>query len=105
MKPEVETIVVLESDSEWGEWVDPSKKTLETDASGASPSGDHQGAFPVGQALKPVPESWKDDRLEVWNKHTELIQLGERETAYLSEGTVLCDRANGLPNIVSLQHH
>jgi len=97
-KPEVETIVVLESDSEWGEWVDPSKKTLETNASGASPSGDHQGAFPVGQTLKPVPESWKDDRLEVWNKHTELIQLGERETAYLSEGTVLCDRANDLLN-------
>ncbi|MDP7561213.1 MAG: hypothetical protein QF745_11810, partial [Planctomycetota bacterium] len=82
-KSEDRTIVITDTESEWCPWSqnDPSKNTLEQDASEASPSGDHQGASPVGQALKPVPKSWKDSRIDLWNKHTELIQLGERETA------------------------
>ena len=60
----------------------------------ASPSGDHQGAFPAGQALKPVPSF--GTTIEWMCKHTELVQLGERETAYLSANTVLFDRANDL---------
>ena len=97
-KSEDRTIVVTDTESEWGPWSqnDPSKNTLEQDASEASPSGDHQGASPVGQALKPIPRSWKDNRFDVWNKHTELIQLGERETAYLSANTILLERANDL---------
>ena len=97
-KPDGRTIVITDTESEWGQWSqnDPSKNTLEQDASEASPSGDHQGASPVGQALKPIPRSWKDNRIDVWNKHTELIQLGERETAYLSANTILLERANDL---------
>ena len=32
----------------------------------------------------------------MWKAHTELIQLGERDTAYLSKETILLERANEL---------
>ncbi len=60
----------------------------------ADPAGDPHGASPVGKATRAIPKSWKDKRPEVWEENVGLIELGERDTVYLSKQPLLLEKAN-----------
>ena len=62
----------------------------------ADPAGGPQGAPPVEEAANAVPNSWKDNLHNTWESTVAHIDLGERETAFLSEPELLLDQANEL---------
>ncbi len=96
--PDTSEIPVSEAESEWGLWskADPSTETMKEDDAVADPAGGPQGAPPVGEATSAIPVSWKDNRPETWEETIALINLGERETAYLSQPELLLEKANEL---------
>ncbi len=95
---EIPVITISDTESDWGSWSrnDPSTKTMTKDDPVADPAGDPHGASPVGKATRAIPVSWKDKRPEVWEENIALIELGERDTAYLSKQTLLLEKANEL---------
>jgi len=96
--PDASEVPVSEAESELGPWskADPSTETMKEDDAVADPAGGPQGAPPVGEATSAVPGSWKDNRPETWEETIALIELGERETAYLSQPELLLEKANEL---------
>jgi len=96
--PDASEVPVSEAESEWGPWhkMDPSTQTVKEDDAVADPAGGPQGAPPVGEATSAAPRSWKDNRPETWESTIALVDLGERETAFLSQPELLLDKANEL---------